>query len=122
MNQSWEELEHLRRQYQKLGLLDAQFRKTAILSEVDFMVYPGDQFIPQCTICSNEYQNFTTLHKVNPQNNVQLTHDRCGCLWVDYFKNKINKLAPGVVYYREKVDGKPGVVGRGRSHSARNKG
>lgn len=102
-----------------MGLLDAHGRKTGSMCAIDYVMYPAEKYVPFCSICAGEYQRVADEYRFardNPSatapDTVNMTHDRCGCLWADYFKDKLRKLNKHIRIVR---DG-----GRGRSHSDRN--
>jgi hypothetical protein len=51
---------------------------------------PNDSFIPLCSQCSLDFENFKTSC-IQEDMQVEMKHSR-SCLWADYFINKIRNV------------------------------
>ncbi len=88
------EIQYIRRQYIKQGVLTADGNK--IPSAFDYNIYPWEQgYIPKCAICTEMYNKFVSADN---KDNIHAPHNRCGCLWFDWYKDKIIKINPDVKF------------------------
>jgi hypothetical protein len=59
-------------------------------------IYPDTGSIPFCSVCSGQYNDFL----MNPVKELKWLHMSCGCLWADYFMNKVKEVEPQIVFSR----------------------
>ena len=85
---------YLINKYKEQNLLDSSGNIMKSESGFDFNIYPDTGYIPPCSICKNMYTTFiaTNNHKINSK------HNLCGCLWFDYYKNKIIIINPNAIF------------------------
>lgn len=96
---TYAEIEYLKMQYRRLGLLDNNGQKTPNPTRFDFNKYPGEEYIPKCTNCCVRYAEIRDKIKKNQKlksgvQYVELPHCNCRCLWTDYYKTKILNILP----------------------------
>lgn len=92
-NQS-EIYKYLTKKYIELGLLDRFGKRIETKSGFDFNIYPDSGYIPPCSICKSMV---ATL-----KDTVETKHSSCGCLWFDYYKQKILKSNPAAIFVSSK--------------------
>ena len=79
------EIEYIRRQYIKQGLLNADGAKIPLA--FDYNTYPWEGgYIPKCTVCSEMYNKWMNGDKAKK---ITAPHKGCGCLWFEWFQQKI---------------------------------
>ena len=54
-------------------------------------INPTDSFIPLCSQCSLDFENFKSSNIQKEDMEVEMKHSR-SCLWADYFINKIRNV------------------------------
>ena len=74
---------YLTNKYIELGL------DTKSKTGFDFNIYPDSGYIPPCRVCKS---------MVILADKVEAKHMSCGCLWFDYYKNKIQKINPNITF------------------------
>ena len=83
---TFNEKEYIRNEYIKRGILDANGQKFKNI--IDYNIYPDDGgYIPKCTICESVYKTYKNTTTENRK--VESPHSNCGCLWWEYFKQKL---------------------------------
>jgi hypothetical protein len=95
---------YLTNKYKELNILDISSNIIESSSGFDFNIYPDTGYIPQCSICNNDYtmwfDNMTTNNK--DTNIIDMKHNTCGCIWIQYYKNKILAINPNVKFDKKK--------------------
>lgn len=95
---SYDVKKYIIEKYIKLHVLDKDGNKL-IKSGMDFNIYPEEQSIPFCTVCSTMYSDFKNNFE-DPV--VEAPHVNCGCLWFEYFSNKILAMNSKIILVRRK--------------------
>jgi len=86
MENTYLEVEYLEKEYTKLGI-----QKTN--SSFDFNIYPGERYIPQCSVCKLVYDTHKNDKDVMKSGyTIESPHVRCGCLWWSWFREKFLQL------------------------------
>jgi len=66
----------------------------------DPYIYPNEGYIPMCTQCNLDYDNFKSM-TVFDYMKVEMKHPKA-CLWNAYFFNKIKNICPTAKIIRKK--------------------
>jgi hypothetical protein len=90
--------DYLIKQYIKLGLLDSAGNKTAGKNDWDPYIYPDDGYIPPCGICKLQYDEYTK--RSNYADEIKWPHYKCGCLWSEYYEEKLLKLKEDIKFMK----------------------
>lgn len=54
-------------------------------------------YIPPCSICESGYNDYIKEYDVGVKvKDLLWVHFRCGCLWSEYFENKIKQINPDI--------------------------
>ncbi len=85
---TYSEKEYLRQKFIDTGILNSDgSRKKDLIW--DPYIYPDDGgYVPPCAICKNVYDTYSPTD----ENPILAPHCSCGCLWWDYFKEKILEI------------------------------
>jgi len=96
---SYAEIEYIRREYIKQGVLNKDGTKTPPgPSGIDYCIYPWEKgYIPKCSTCSEMFNTFVAS-KDNKDKAIRALHKHCGCLWFNYFKTKILSVNPNASF------------------------
>ena len=86
---------YLTNKYKQMNLLDIIESN----SEFDFNIYPDSGYIPQCGVCNMMYKKF--IDDLTSNNTIDAKHISCGCLWFDYYKNKIISINSNVIFRKK---------------------
>jgi hypothetical protein len=84
---------YLLQKYIEEGLLNLD-------SWFDPFIYPNEDYIPICTQCNLDFENFKTSN-IQGNMEVELKHPKA-CLWCDYFIKKIKNICPTAKIVRKK--------------------
>lgn len=95
----FEKKNYLIEKYIELGLLDKEFNKTN-KDWFDPTIYPTEGYIPICSQCQLDYDNFKT-QIIMEDMVVEMKHPSA-CLWFDYFLKKIRIICPSAKIVRKK--------------------
>jgi hypothetical protein len=88
---SYAEIEYIRSEYMKQGILNNDGMKISKSSGFDYCIYPWEKgYIPKCDVCSEMFV------KSNGENRINAPHKHCGCLWFNWYKRKILKTNQNV--------------------------
>ena len=92
---------YLTKKYKELGLLDESDHKILKKGSWDPFIYPDNGYIPPCSVCKNSYDDYViTLEKDNSSKNytieLEWSHYKCGCLWADYYENKLKSIKENI--------------------------
>ena len=84
---TYTEKEYIRQKYIDTGILNEDgSRKNEVW---DPYIYPDDGgYVPPCRICMSVYSSYSP----SDGNLVYAPHCTCGCLWWDYFKEKLLQI------------------------------
>jgi len=94
---------YLVNKYKDLKLLDQNGNPFESNSGFDFNIYPDTGYIPSCSICSSEYNTwFDSMTYDNNNNNINMKHMLCGCIWFDYYKKKILAINMKITFEKKK--------------------
>ncbi len=92
MQNTFFEIEYLEKEYTSRNISKSD-------SMFDFNIYPGEGYIPQCGICKQVYENYKNDKNILQKGyEIELSHLRCGCLWVNWFKEKFLQLNPSILF------------------------
>ena len=92
---------YLINKYKELNILDISGNR--IESDFDFNIYPDTGYIPQCRVCNNDYNMWFDSMTTNKDTNIiDMKHNSCNCLWIQYYKNKILAINPNVKFDKKK--------------------
>ena len=93
---------YLTNKYKELNLLDQNGNPYE--AEFDFNIYPDTGYIPQCSVCNNDYNTwFDNMTQNQTKDNiVDMKHNSCGCLWAQFYKNKILAINPTARFEKKK--------------------
>ena len=81
---------YLTNKYKEISLLDSSNNIVESDSGFDFNIYPDTGYIPPCSVCKSDYETFINNMTTNNNNdNICMKHISCGCIWFEYYKNKI---------------------------------
>lgn len=87
------------KKYEELELMNSFGNHLLKKGEWDPFIYPDNGYIPPCSVCKNSYdQCIITLesNKDKKENNYSIEldwqHYKCGCLWSDYYEDKLKKI------------------------------
>ena len=93
---------YLINKYKELNLLDCSSNIIENNSGFDFNIYPDSGYIPQCRVCKSDYETYINSITMNNKNdNVIMNHISCGCLWYEYYKNKIISINSKVIFSKK---------------------
>jgi hypothetical protein len=90
---------YLINKYKQMNLLDSSGNIIESDSGFDFNIYPDSGYIPQCGVCNMMYKNF--INDLTSNNTIDAKHISCGCLWFDYYKNKIISINSKVIFSKK---------------------
>ena len=90
---------YLIEKYIELEFLDEDLNKLTD-SWFDPNIYPTEGYIPVCSQCQTDFDNFKT-QIIMDQMEVEMKHPN-SCLWNDYFVKKIKNICPTVKIVRKK--------------------
>ena len=83
---TYNECEYIKKQSIQQGVLDKDGNKFEL--DFDFNIYPWEGgYIPKCSVCQKMYNTYISDKK---ENKVTALHRSCGCLWFEWFKQKLN--------------------------------
>jgi hypothetical protein len=92
---TYSEKEYIKNEYIRTGLLDKNGEK--IITSFD---YPEDGgYIPLCAVCKQIYEENKDNENIQQ---IDSHHSKCGCLWWNYFKDKIKENNPNIVFEKKK--------------------
>lgn len=93
---------YLTNKYKEFNILDIS--GNIIATDFDFNIYPDTGYIPQCSVCNNDYNTWfdSMTTNSNKDNIVDMKHNSCGCLWFQYYKNKVLAINPNVKFDKKK--------------------
>jgi hypothetical protein len=93
---------YLTNKYKEMNMLDSSNNIVESDSGFDFNIYPDSGYIPTCSICMNDYQTYiNNLTHNNMNDNIKMNHISCGCIWFEYYKNKIIGINSKVVFNKK---------------------
>lgn len=97
------EMQYIKHQYVKQGILKPDGHKDK-MGAVDYNLYPweGSVYIPKCQICEETYTNFVKTALTEHDDEFYSPHYRCGCLWWNWFEEKIVNLHKKVIFTSHK--------------------
>lgn len=90
---------YLVKKYIDLKLLDEDGNKIINKGSWNPYIYPDDGYIPSCSVCNNGYNEYIKQHDSGTKLSELLwPHIRCGCLWSNYFQDKIKQVNPDMKF------------------------
>lgn len=96
---------YLVKKYTELNLLDSFGNKIDHKNTWDPFIYPDNGYIPPCSICKNVCDEYINTEKVNPKssnNEIIWIHHMCGCLWSEFYQDKIKTLNQNIKFVKNK--------------------
>ena len=94
-----EQIKYLNKKYIEDGLLDEHLNKVDN-GWFDPYIYPNEGYIPICSQCSLDYDNFKAS-VIDDDMEVEMKHPK-SCMWADYFISKIKIICPTAKIVRKK--------------------
>ena len=83
---------YLIKKYIEMKLLDEEGNKIINKSSWNPYIYPDNGYIPPCSVCKNGYDEYIKQYESEVKLSELLwPHFSCGCLWSQYFENKIKQ-------------------------------
>ena len=104
--QSKDVYDYLIKKYKEFNLLDANGEKTTPDGCWDPYIYPDEGHIPYCKSCQTDYEAFKATKNTQTSCEVDVDHTS-GCLWYEYFTNKILSINPNAKIARSNAIKKP---------------
>lgn len=103
MENSESEVRYLTEEFIRTGILEKDGSKKISTEKhgIDYIIYPGEQYIPKCPVCEEVYRNCALEFPSDMI--VESPHCKCPCLWWNYFKLKIKKLKPFCSFVVKKI-------------------
>jgi hypothetical protein len=99
---SYSENQYIKDQYIRRGILNKDGSK--IESNFDYNIYPWESgYIPKCSVCKEVYNKFLTNTNCEEINS---PHRRCGCLWWEYYYDKMMQINNKVKFTNNKYGSK----------------
>ena len=87
---------YLTKKYIEADLLDRN--ENQIINNKSFwnpFIYPDSGYVPPCSTCKNSYDEYMKQHDGGTKLSELLwSHLKCGCLWSEYFEDKIKQVNP----------------------------
>lgn len=95
---------YLINKYKELHLLDNDGNIIKNELDFDYNIYPDDGYIPTCSVCLNEYNMWFDSMTTGPSKNncIDMKHMSCGCLWLQFYKNKMISINPNIKFEKKK--------------------
>ena len=91
---------YLVKKYIEINLLDQDENK--IINNKSLWnpyIYPDSGYIPPCNVCKNGYDDYIKQHEAGTKLSELLwSHFRCGCLWTNYYEDKIKQVNPDMKF------------------------
>jgi hypothetical protein len=86
---------YLTKKYIESNLLDRDENKIINKSSWNPFIYPDSGYVPQCSLCKNCYEEYMKQYEEGTKLSELLwPHLKCGCLWSEYFEDKIKNVNP----------------------------
>jgi hypothetical protein len=90
---TYNECEYIKKQYIQQGVLDKDGDKFEL--DFDFGIYPWESgYIPKCAVCQEMYNKYND----KKENKVTALHRSCGCLWFEWFKQRLLNINPQIIF------------------------
>ena len=97
---SIEQLNYITNKYVEYEILNRDKTRNSEYDCIDANIYPDTGYIPVCSQCSLDFENFKTGAIVENME-VEMKHPK-SCLWYDWFVKKIKMSCPGSKIVRKK--------------------
>ena len=94
---TYNECEYIKNQYIQQGILNKDGSNAYGGLEFDYNIYPWEHgYIPKCAVCQEMHNKYCSSDK--KENKVTALHRLCGCLWFEWFKQRLLNINPQIKF------------------------